>query len=355
MKEVIRKNQWGVCALLIIFSWVAGVAAADSPPEHCLRKDHHTFNLYMENDTIAGDDDQYTNGLKLTWSRFGLSELPGDAWLHKWLYPVVRPLGFDRMDGSEKALTFSVGQNIYTPDDIRQTDLVKADRPYAGITYIELGFHKRVDNHMHTLGLCGGIVGPDSYAEEMQSAFHEVINSSDPQGWDNQLENEPVLNLIYDYKKKLFATGLQSGLGNDIIFNTGGVIGNAMTFYNIGLLYRWGWNIPADCGNFPIQPASCFNAEVEEKMCLNPQGRYGVHLFFSANGRAVLRDIFLDGNTFRDSHSVDKKPFVGTFMGGIGFVGGPIKTVLAYVYQTKSFDGQKDPQVFGSLSFSYRY
>jgi len=36
-----------------------------------------------------------------------------------------------------------------------------------------------------------------------------------------------------------------------------------------------------------------------------------MYLFAFVDGRAVGRDIFLDGNTFTDSHSVTRKTFVG--------------------------------------------
>jgi lipid A 3-O-deacylase len=42
-----------------------------------------------------------------------------------------------------------------------------------------------------------------------------------------------------------------------------------------------------------------------------PKGGFGWCLFASFEGRAVARNIFLDGNTFTDSHSIDKKTFVG--------------------------------------------
>src|SRR6056297_3135472 len=42
----------------------------------CMEQDHRTFNVYIENDAIAGDDGQYTGGVKLTCSRYGLSALP---------------------------------------------------------------------------------------------------------------------------------------------------------------------------------------------------------------------------------------------------------------------------------------
>ncbi|HMA84927.1 MAG TPA: lipid A deacylase LpxR family protein [Desulfosalsimonadaceae bacterium] len=347
-----KLSSW---VLIIAILSISAPLPGASRPAACLKKPHHTFSLYLENDAFIGEDDQYTNGIKLTWSRFGLPGLPDDAWLHKWLYPAVRSFGFDAADGSEKAITFSIGQNIFTPDDIKEEQLIKGDRPYAGFTYIELGFHKRRLHHMHTLGLCVGIVGPASYAENLQSALHDIIDSNGVKGWDNQLKNEPVIGIFYDYKKRLLATGLRGRFGSDLIFNTGGTLSNALTAYNLGLLYRWGWNIPVDCGNFPIQPAACFNAEMEKELCLKPKTRFGAHLFLSANGRAVLHNIFLDGNTFRDSHSVDKKPFVGTFMSGIGLNSGRIKTVLACVYQTKEFDMQNDEQIFGSLTFAFRY
>jgi hypothetical protein len=352
----IRKSRflphliYGLMGVLIFFIPSSFLYAYES----CPSPDFRTFSLHIENDVFAGDDDQYTNGLKLTWSRYGLSELPEDAWAHSWLYPVVKKLGFTHPE-SEKALTLSVGQNIYTPRDIGEFELIRDDRPYAGITYVEIGFHRKFENQMHTFGLCAGIVGPHSYAEQLQTYGHQLLNSDDANGWDHQLEDEPVICMIYDYKRKLFASGINDGFGGDIIVNAGGGLGTVKTYGNTGVSMRYGWNVSNDCGNFPIQPATCFNAELKQSPCGLNKNRLGAHLFASASGQVVLRDIFLDGNTFRDSHSVDKKPFVGIFMGGIGFVYGPMKTVLAYVFRTKSFETQEDPEVFGSVNISFRY
>ena len=120
-------------------------------------------------------------------------------------------------------------------------------------------------------------------------------------------------------------------------------------------MMRYGWHIPEDCGNFPIQPATCFNAELGQASCRLQEDRFGAHLFLSAGSQVILHNIFLDGNTFRDSHRVDKKPFVGIFMGGIGLVAKKTKTVFAYVVRTKSFATQDNPEVFGSISFSFQY
>ena len=317
--------------------------------------ERRTFCFYVENDVCADSDDQYTSGLKLTWSRYGLSGLPKDAWAHRWLYPIVNRLGFKDISGSEIALTFSIGQNIYTPEDIETSALITDDRPYAGITYAEIGFHRKSYSRMHTFGVCAGIVGPHSYAEELQTLGHDILDGDETNGWDHQLEDEPVVCGIYDYKRKLFQANLGRGVGGDVICNTGGGIGNLKTFYNIGILARYGLNVPNDFGNFPIQPATCFNGQLKGSSRGNSKKRFGIHSFMSAGAQVVFHDILLDGNTFRDSHSVDKKPVVGIFTGGIGLIYGRIKTVVAYVVRTKSFETQKDPDVFGSLSISFHY
>ncbi len=333
---------------LIEFIPLYGYAEESSCPTK-----HQTFTIYFENDVFAHKDEQYTNGLKLTWCRYGLSELPEDIWTHEWLYPVIKFINFYKSAESEKVLTFSMGQNIFTPENITTTELIKNDRPYAGITYAQFGFHKKTNHHMHTLGLCVGIVGPASYADKTQIVVHKILNHKEPNGWDNQLKDEPVIGLVYGYKIKLVSSGINSGFGGDMIFNTAGNLGNAITFYKIGLLTRYGWNIPNDSGNFPIQSATCFNAEFKETNFHKKW--FGLHLFFSVNSKVVLRNIFLDGNTFRDSHSVEKKPIVGSVYGGIGLITGCVKTVLSYLYQTKLFECQKKPQIFGSISISFQY
>lgn len=55
-----------------------------------------------------------------------------------------------------------------------------------------------------------------------------------------------------------------------------------------------------------------------------------------------LRDITLDGNTFKSSHSVDKTPFV--FEAGYGFV--------ARYFRTREFEGQRERPIYGSFTIS---
>ncbi|MDA8404652.1 MAG: lipid A deacylase LpxR family protein [Desulfobacteraceae bacterium] len=312
-----------------------------------------TVGLYLENDYFAGTDGGYTSGLKLSWSS-AIQDVYPNVWPHRWLYPLIKWIPFEKAPDRQRNITFSLGQNIFTPQDIESREVVKDDRPYAGITYVSLGFHNRMAREMDSVEVSAGLVGPASGAEECQKTVHWVFNDIKPQGWDNQLKNEPVLGLVYEHKKKIAAPDTSGGFGYDVILNTGGGLGNALTYYNLGLLFRTGWNLPGDFGVMPIRPISSFNSAVMNTNA-RMSSKIGVQLFVSMEGRAVLRNIFLDGNTFTNGPSVNKKPAVGDFMTGIAFSLGQGQLSFAYVTRSKEFDTQKKAEQFASINLSCAY
>ena len=81
--------------------------------------------------------------------------------------------------------------------------------------------------------------------------------------------------------------------------------------------------------------------------------RFSAYAYASGEARAVARDIFLDGNTWRASHSVEKRPLVADL--SLGFVLHWPSFQLAYTqnYRTKDFYGQARRDVFGSVAFSF--
>ncbi len=316
----------------------------------------NTFSFYLENDYFAGGDGEYSNGLKLTWSSAIKDQYPKDVWPHRWLYPLLKHVPFEKYPDRKKNITFSFGQNIFTPEDIEAEDVVENERPYAGITYMSVGFHSRLDRQMDTVEVSMGLVGPSSYAEECQKAVHKIFDDFEPNGWDNQLDNEFVLEIMYEHKKKITQSGIGSGFGYDLILNTGAGLGNALIYYNLGLAYRIGWNIPNDFGISPIRTVSSFNGSVDDKKSQSSRNsKLGAQLFVSAEGRAILHNIFLDGNTFSDSHSVDKKPVVGDLMAGLNLSRGNAQLRFAYVFRSKEYETQNEAQKFGSINFSFAY
>ncbi len=69
---------------------------------------------------------------------------------------------------------------------------------------------------------------------------------------------------------------------------------------------------------------------------------FGYYVYVAAQGRAVGRNIFLDGNTFEDSRSVDKKPLVGDLSAGVAmFWSDDFRLDASATYRSKEFDGQE--------------
>jgi len=78
-----------------------------------------------------------------------------------------------------------------------------------------------------------------------------------------------------------------------------------------------------------------------------------IYILGAVDNRLVLRDIFLDGNTFTDSHSVDKKTFVADLATGIAFNYGRFMITATQILRTREFESQDKTHNFGAISASW--
>lgn len=349
----IRRTPY-IIILLSITVWCLFFLPLRAGADDDIARRTSTVTLYMENDFFYKTDRQYTHGAKISWISPDISSYRDDPHMPSWSYPIVKHLPFINDPGYQRSISFSLGQNIYTPEEIERSDLIRDDRPYAGITYLAIGFHSKNDRRLNTLEFDAGIVGPHSYAEHVQRVIHQWVAATDPQGWEHQLNDEPFINMFFERKWRLFREECTGGLGFDFIPHIGAGIGNAFTLASAGGEVRLGWHLPNDFGTYIITPGSDNNAPLDDadSKLYSILHRAGAHLFFAVNGSAVARNILLDGNTFRDSHSVDKKHFVACFVGGIGFTAGRFKITYSHVYQTKEFETQEKEQQYGAISLS---
>lgn len=245
---------------------------------------------------------------------------------------------------------------MYTPEDISRKDLIKDDRPYAGWTYFSLTFHVKNITQMDVFEVTLGMVGPSSLAKQTQRTVHRWIDSKEPKGWEHQLRNEPGLNIGWQRNWRLMNIGKGDGFGFDFIPHLGGVVGNVYTYVNLGGEIRFGYNIPLDFGTSFIRLGSGIEAPVTESdPRLRRRHNFGAHLFMDVDGRAVARDIFLDGNTWKESHRVDRKRFVADMAAGLSILYKHVKLTYAHVYRTKEFDGQDKAQSFGSVTLAITF
>jgi lipid A 3-O-deacylase len=331
---------------LAVLALGPGFGRAD---EHREKKSSGIFGFYLENDLFVGTDRGYTNGVKFVWVSPGLDDRPDNFRLPGWLDFLSRKLSLVRTPGSRRFVSAFLGQNIFTPNDIERFDLIVWDRPYAGIAYAGLGFHRIGRSAMEAVELDIGVVGPLSLAGDMQKIFHGFFGFKPPNGWAHQLKNEPVLGIAYDRKWKAWPGEESRGFGSDLFLHSGGELSNAVTRANAGVEMRIGWNLPKDFGSSCIRPGSDCSSLVEEKEeCLSGRSRFGLQAFLALEGHAVLRDIFLDGNSFRKSHRVEKNPFAADIVLGLAVRAKRFKLSYGFVYQTKQFKTQTRNPLFGS-------
>ncbi len=346
--------KFGVNSLLwtiILISGFASFAVAASQESIEEKKKGHfdTFTVYWENDSFAGTDRDYTNGVKFTWStpfdRLDNSSLPA------WSFPFFKQLPFvGDVDGTH-AVSFSLGQDMYTPAATWLEELVRDDRPYAGYLYGAVGFHTRHANRKDSWELRFGVVGPSSLAEETQNFVHDLLSTDRAKGWDHQLKDEPALDFICESQWQSWSAPLGRRLQVDLIPHLGGRIGTVNVYLNTGAEIRLGWDLPNDFGSCPIRAGCETNSAFQEG---SPK-KSRFHFFVSADGKAVAHDIFLDGNLYHDSHSVDKEILVGELMGGFVWQFESMKWTYSYIYRSKQFEEQDENQTFGSLSLAWSF
>jgi len=300
------------------------------------------FNIYFENDIFrTGTDSQYSSGEK-----FGLIyQLQNqDYFFYDLLF-----LGDDKVDSY---INFSIVNQIFTPADLTQTQLIEDDRSYAGWTFFETGIHKSSKNTLQSLYIQIGTIGPRSRSEQIQTRIHEMTDSELPMGWDNQLEDEFGFNLRYIYKLR-YATDFNSGMQAAIIPYTEAELGNVSIQGTVGFASRIGWNIQKDFGMTTINTGGENGIPIYGEANSTTKSNWSFSFNFNGSGSAVGRNIFLDGNTLVDSHSVERNYLIANL--GLGISARYKQFALDYIYQkgTKQYESEDSIHGVGSVVASW--
>jgi lipid A 3-O-deacylase len=327
-------------AILVAGILSSGSVRAEDEPERPL-DNRGVFSFQLENDLVQHTDRHYTNGIRFSYLT-PEGGVPDSVQNGADLVPLFS------VDGRKRA-SFVLGQSMFTPSNIRLRDPPTNDRPYAGWLYGGIGLVSDTGKRLDNLELDIGIVGPQSYAEDAQKFVHEIIGAKQPQGWDHQLKNEPGIVLTYERTWRAIAQAYPLGFAADLSPHVGGALGNVFTNAAGGLMLRVGHNLPEDYGPPRIRPS------LPGSDFFIPTSGFGWYLFAGVEERAVLRNIFLDGNTFAHSASVDKNTWVGDFQFGIAVTLGEVRVALTEVNRTREFEGQQHPDSFGALTVGMRF
>lgn len=332
--SLIRRGRAGC-----LFMMLASVARADFS------------SIIWDNDLFmpGNADSYYSNGIVYHHvsdpvpddggQRWGLC--PGASWI-----PYVFDSGRIRAEpAAELRHSWELGQIIQTPHKKRRNPPDPEDQPYAGLLYAGCNHHLHTRVRAESMGWQLGVVGPWSGAEDTQRLAHRWQGKKFPAGWGSQLRNELVVNFRYDRQDVLGRIDFGSS-GLILHDNKDLALGTLLTSaaYGVNALYSsnpeaaFGLN-PNFLGRYPILSRA------------HPIGFYALS---GVQVAGVARNIFLDGNTWREGPSVDRKPVVGSGQLLMGYGFSCLALQVGMSVSTRTFDTQatKWPH-YGTLTLAW--
>ena len=253
------------------------------------------FLFQLDNDKVVDTDRHYTNGVRIAYTMTDPLKLVARA-----NQIVAKSLLFQ--DGGDLRTSWVLGQDMYTPEDVDTYTPDPLDRPYAGWLYGGLSGQQEDGPRQDTYELNVGIIGPSAKAGQTQNSIHRAINVSISRGWRSQIGHEIGIQgtRMLKLRSEPFDIWGLDTTKYDFIGHGTAQLGNVRTGAALGGTVRIGGNLGEDFG--PVY--GIFALPHKRPKCLT----WSVYL--GGEARAVARDVFLDGNSFKNSPDVKKVPYV---------------------------------------------
>ena len=258
--------------------------------------------------------------------------------------------------GVQRKFDLVIGQTIFTPNRYHDVPPDPRDRPFAGYFFTGGSLLQDTNGTMlENLELLGGTIGPHSLAKEAQITFHDLAgfnNANLNQTYKYQLRNEPGFMLTYERKWRIWQASFL-GIQADFIPEAGITAGNVMTYGAVGATFRVGQNLNVDYGIAQIRPALSGTSWFDASRMTQD---FGWYLFAGVEGRAVVHNIFLDGNSVATSRSVVRNVLVGDFSVGASiFYRDWVKLDAHFTERSKEFTTQGSWDHFGGANLSFLF
>ncbi|ROR94957.1 hypothetical protein EDC56_3773 [Sinobacterium caligoides] len=303
------------------------------------------FSFSLENDVLFQEDGGYTDGVVFSWGYRDQATLDENN-LPRWIDWLADKAPLER-DGRRYNIDYGFGQGMQTAIDITQEVPPEGDAPYAGLLLWQVGLTSYEENIADHAKLSIGIVGPASGAEQTQKFIHELIDSDKPEGWDGQLENELVFRVEGSRNWRLQSVAFDNGTEFDVIGGAGAGVGNLRSDVGAGISVRWGQGLAQ---SFPL--SSLIPTRAGDPLAPSVGGW---QVYAKLAGSWVANEIFIDGNTFKDSASVDiiHGQAYATIGGAVEL--GQWVLGMTVVRGTDRYETQREATRFGSFNITYEF
>ncbi|HHX8290400.1 MULTISPECIES: lipid A deacylase LpxR family protein [Vibrio] len=238
-----------------------------------------TVSFTLDNDGIFGVDQDYTNGIFLSYATGQLKQ--ESQW--KWLSLA------DSEHANIDKIELVLGHKMWTPSDIEADYPLVNDRPYAGYLHTEINYLSLTDDKAVRYNFTIGATGESSLSEKAQEIVHGITGSTDPQGWDYQIDDKVAFSLGYRVFNKLMRSEEQKTQWE--ITNINDInAGNFRSDVSQGVMFRWGTNLAGSIGAANISVESPFSAS------MLAQDTSSWFLFTGFEGRYRFNDMTIEGD-----------------------------------------------------------
>ncbi len=294
--------------------------------------------LQVENDATAGTDRYYTSGLRLGYTT-PAGGLP-DSFAR---------LGQALFGTGQQRLALGLSQLLFTPRNTQISAPDPLDRPYAGLLLGNIALVQDTDRARSVLDLELGVIGPGAAGKDVQDAFHRLIGEGPNRGWDSQLPNQPVGEVLASRIWRLPVANA-GPLEFDALPTLTAGLGTWRVYGLAGGQVRLGQGLASDFGTPLIAPG--LNGW-EAYSATRPVAWY---VFAGIDGEAVGFDETIDGEPFRSTPHVSRIPFIGEFQAGIAVMAFGVRISFIDVVRSHEFHGQAGGLFqYGSAAVSFKF
>ncbi|MCL1066734.1 lipid A deacylase LpxR family protein [Shewanella olleyana] len=246
------------------------------------------FNF--DNDVIIGADGDYSNGVVIGWLASPETDFSNAFMPQQWQSHVMFPQASSQVNWGAKMY-----HRMWTPTEIAYDYPQSNERPYAGLLEFEsftgVFSPTLAQKNWFTLG----VIGPASFADELQTFVHKLTGSTSPKGWDYQIENQMTYQFAYEVDALISRQQAFENSQWDVSVFNHSMAGNLRSQTSLGVTLRWGDDLAETFGQLSSQAGHMGNYT----SAANQYGSWQAYLRMQAGYR--FNDLTIEGDLPYDS------------------------------------------------------
>ncbi len=206
---------------------------------------------------------------------------------------------------------------------------------FAGWLYTGLFAQRATADALDHAEINVGVIGPSAHGEEIQNGIHALIHSAESVGWDEQLDDEFAIDLVFMRQQRLTFGPLQPAEHTDFIGEYGFTVGSVHRHAQAGLTFRYGRNLAGTFNPGRMTLPSAISRFRQKDTA---------YLFVREAVRAVEHNRFMTG--------LDHEPVVGELQAGFVYQKGRFELGYSQTFLTREFEQQNGKDSFGTFTVS---